>query len=94
MPAGTFTKVVSATGAVCAKPARLYGITCIAGTSPTLRLHDHGSAASGNEIHPAAVQVIGTPIFIPAGGIPLRDGLYATVGGTASPAFVLTLGEP
>lgn len=94
MPASTMTKEVSATGAVLTKPGRLYGIVCLAGTTPTLRLFDNPSAASGTEVFPASTQVIGTPITFPPGGIPLQNGLHATVGGTVSPRFLVIVGSP
>lgn len=90
----TNTVVVTGTGVVLKDAARLFGIVPLAGTSPTCRLFDNESSASGTEVYPAAVLTVGTPVNFPPGGIPLANGLHATIGGTGGPSFLLIFGSP
>lgn len=77
---GRFT----ATGVISANPARMAGFYVANTSSGTLVLWDNAAAASGTQIAGTITPSIGWNPF----PIDLRNGLYATFGGTLDATFV------
>lgn len=76
---GRFT----ATGVIAANPARVAGFYVNNTTTGTLVLWDNATAASGTQITGMITPAIGwNPL-----PIDLRNGLYATIGGTLDVTF-------
>lgn len=87
--------VVTADAQVITGPCWVYAVrTTTAGTSSTLDLYD-GTSTSGvgifKSVPTASVNVAGYRSAIAAEGVAVycADGLYADVGGTGSPSFVV-----
>lgn len=82
---GIYRQTTDGTVVICDRPCRMLGIIVSSGTTPTARVFDNPSGATGAP----AVETIALPVGFTPMPLELKRGLTVVIGGTTVQATIV-----